>query len=432
MNVQRSEKMLGRGRFAVPRTSAIEGKELLIEYRQVTLLRISLANSIGFSASTAVPIWIAGIGTHFGFPPWGPGAVATGQLACAALFNAATPWLFRRPHLGRLAFVAAAVALLGNGLAWLGSSSAFIAGCLLSGAGFGVLLNVTNRLVASSSAPQRGYAMVQLVETLFCIGFYLIVPLIAERFGTLSVFAALAVLCAAVFLLLAGVPVSAPRGSEATVRDEVHVSAEGEIVALRRNGAPPNVGAAVLTLFAATLIFTGYTCVSSSLVLIGAAVGLNVLWVGRIMALGLLAGLGGAMLARGLGERAGLLLPLLAGASVLGGDMLVVTLGGGAVTFIGGAIVLFIGSVFVVPYIFALLAGLDESGRWASIGPAFVLSGVALGPGIAGAVSRGADFATLGYVALACVVGAMTLFICAQRLRVLGGRARLGTLLTSD
>jgi predicted MFS family arabinose efflux permease len=117
---------------------------------------------------------------------------------------------------------------------------------------------------------------------------------------------------------------------------------------------------------------------------------------------------------------------------VLGGDMLVVTLSGGAATFIAGSIVLFIGSVFVVPYIFALLAGLDKLGRWASIGPAFVLTGVALGPGIAGVVSRGVDFTTLGYVASACVAAAMTLFICAQRLRVWDRRARLRTLLTSD
>ena len=121
---------------------------------------------------------------------------------------------------------------------------------------------------------------------------------------------------------------------------------------------------------------------------------------------------------RGLGERAGLLRPLLAGAGVLGSAMLVVTVGGGAAAFVGGAIVLFMGIVFVVPYIYALLAGLDKAGRWASIGPAFVLTGWALGPGIAGVVIRGGDFTTLGYVALACVAVAMALFLCAQRVRL--------------
>jgi hypothetical protein len=143
------------------------------------------------------------------------------------------------------------------------------------------------------------------------------------------------------------------------------------------------------------------------------------------MALGLLAGLGGAIIARGLGERAGAFLPLLAGAGVVGCDMLVVTLGGGA-AFILGAIVLFICMVFLVPYIYALLADLDKSGRWASIGPGFVLTGVALGPGIAGVVTRGVDFTTLGYVAFSMVVAAMTLFLCAQRLRLrAGARAQL-------
>ena len=385
----------------------------MIEYRQAALLRIALANSVGFSASTAVPIWLGSVGAHFGYPSWGAGAVAMGQLACAALLNAATPWLFPGAHLKKLAFVAAAVALLGNGLAWLGSSSVFIAGCLLCGAAFGVLLNVTNRLVAGSSAPQRGYAVVQLVEVLFCIGFFLGVPPIVERFGSFSVFAALAALCAGVFLLLAGVPVSAPGGSEV----DAPVSIEGRVVKLKPGGAPPNTGAAVLSLCATVLLFAGQSSVNASLVSIGAAVGLNVVWVGRVISLGLLASLCGAIFARGLGERAGLLRPLLAGAGVLGSAMLVVTLGRGAAAFIGGAVVLFMGIVFVVPYIYALLAGLDKAGRWASIGPAFVLTGWALGPGIAGVVIRGVDFTTLGYVALACVAVAMTLFLCARRLR---------------
>jgi hypothetical protein len=375
-----------------------------MEYRHATLLRIALANSIGFSASTAVPLWVGSVGAHFGFPSWGAGAVATAQLACAALLNAMTPWLFRRTHLRSLAWTATAVALLGNGLAWLGSSSAFIVGCLLAGAGFGVLLNVTNRLVAGSSAPQRGYAIVQLVEVLFCIGFFLSVPPIIVRFGTLSVFAALAALCVAVFLLLAGVPVGVSGGPETAAR--------------KNSGSPPNTASAVLSLCAAALLFSGYSAVGSSLVSIGAAVGVSLLWVGRIMALGLLASLGGAVLARGLSERAGVLLPLLAGAGIVGGDMLVVTLGRGAYGFIGGSLLLFMGMVFLSPYIYTLLAGLDKAGRWASIAPGFVLSGVALGPGIAGVVTHGGDFTTLGVTALTCIVAAMVLFVAAERLRL--------------
>ena len=375
-----------------------------MEYRHASLLRIALANSIGFSASTAVPLWVGSVGTHFGFASWGAGAVATGQLACAALLNAMTPWLFRGTHLRTLALIATAVAMVGSGLAWLGSSSVFIIGCLLGGAGFGVLLNVTNRLIAGSSAPQRGYAIVQLVEVLFCIVFFLSVPPILERFGTLYVFAALAALCAAVFPLLAGVPMSVAGGTEAVAR--------------KTGVSPPNTASALLSLGAAAFLFAGYSAVSSSLVSIGAAVGLSLLWVGRIMALGLLASLGGAVLARGLSERAGVLLPLLVGAGIVGGDMLMVTLGREAYEFIGGSLLLFMGMVFLSPYIYTLLAGLDKAGRWASIAPGFVLTGVAFGPCIAGLVNHGVDFTTLGVTALTCIVAAMALFVSAQRLRL--------------
>jgi hypothetical protein len=132
---------------------------------------------------------------------------------------------------------------------------------------------------------------------LFCIAFFLVVMPRAERFGVLSVFATLAALCAGVFLLLAGVPVSAPSSSEVAIRDDAPGSAQGRLVELKRHGASPNAGAAVLSLCAATLLFAGYSSVNASLVSIGAGLGLSVVWVGRVICLGVLAGLGGAVLA---------------------------------------------------------------------------------------------------------------------------------------
>jgi hypothetical protein len=135
------------------------------------------------------------------------------------------------------------------------------------------------------------------------MAFFLSVPPLVERFGSLSVFAALAVLCSGVFVLLAGVP----------------VSSQAPIVKVNQRSALPNRGAAALSLCAAALLFAGQSSVNSSLVSIGAG--------------------------------------------VLGGAMLVVTLGGGGAPFVCGAVVLFMGIVFVVPYVYALLAELDEAGR---------------------------------------------------------------------
>jgi hypothetical protein len=52
-----------------------------------------------------------------------------------------------------------------------------------------------------------------------------------------------------------------------------------------------------------------------------------------------------------------------------------------------------------------------------------VLTGVALGPGIAGVMNRGVDFTAVGYAGLACIAAAMTLFVCTQRLRLRAGLA---------
>ena len=193
----------------------LTGRDILIEYRQATLVRIALDQQrrifgvdggANLGRQRGRSLWLSFLGRGGGGHGTARlrGSYSTRRRPGYSVGRICEDWPLRQRRSPCW------------GMGWRGSArpSAFIAGCLLCGSGFGVLLNVTNRLVAVSSAPQRGYAIVQLVEVLFCIGFYLGVPLITERFGTLSVFAALAALCAGVFLLLAGVPVGAPRRLE--------------------------------------------------------------------------------------------------------------------------------------------------------------------------------------------------------------------------
>jgi hypothetical protein len=68
-------------------------------------------------------------------------------------------------------------------------------------------------------------------------------------------------------------------------------------------------------------------------------------------------------------------------------------------------------TLFIVPYFFTLPAQLDASGRTASIGPAFLLAGVTVGPGLAAFVPSVLSIATLGPVAglaLLCSAGLTT------------------------
>src|SRR5207253_3106985 len=99
--------------------------------------------------------------------------------------------------------------------------------------------------------------------------------------------------------------------------------------------------------------------------------------------LGMPCGLAGALLARLLGERVGPLVP------VLGVDLVLACLGPfltsspDVAIYVTGIVTLAICTIFVVPYYFAELGALDRSGRYASFGPAMMLTGIAGGPSAA-------------------------------------------------
>src|SRR5260370_42033924 len=99
--------------------------------RTRTVIGISCVNALGFSASTIMPLWLGRISAEFAMPAWFTGAAVLAQLGGAALLNLATPFLFRRVpivRLARIAFLIAAVAYLG---AITHSPTRFLVACLL-------------------------------------------------------------------------------------------------------------------------------------------------------------------------------------------------------------------------------------------------------------------------------------------------------------
>lgn len=334
--------------------------------KTATIVRLSTINAIGFSGSTVMPLWLGAIAGYFRMPAWFAGAAVLALLGGAALFNLVTPLLFRRVSLLPLARFSLAVAGASHLLAVLHGPALFLVACLATGAALGTLLNVTNRLMGSIEHVQKGYAIFQIVEICFATSLFLGCTFLIARFGLPAMFPLAAAACLAGLLLLHHLPLN---GALPAMMAEV----EGPRHRLR----------AIVTLIAFGLFFTGQATINAFMPIIGQASGLSAERAGQLIGLGMPFGLGGALLARLVGERLRPVVAIGLSTLVLAVVAPAVTLAPGVPLFAGAVIVLVVLTIFSVPYFFAQLGALDHHGRYTAFGPAMMLAGIAIGPSVA-------------------------------------------------
>ncbi len=348
----------------------------------LTIARVAFANSIGFSASTAVPLWLGDISAYLGISPWFGGLVATLQLAACAVMNFSSPFLFRTIHplaLGRRALL---VAALGSMVATVHSAAFFLIGCILAGGGLGVVLNATNGVAAGFESVHRAYAVFMLTEVCFGASLFLVASLGSQHFGIPAIFVLTSLVAILGFLSLTKLRVATVASAplEGSTRSE-------------------HIVKATLALAALTVFFIGQSTVNAFIIPIGREIGLSTASVSQYIVFGMYSSFAGAIGARLLGERLGVVFPVVAVAVLLATIFLLLTNAGSPMIFAIGAIILSCCTIFVVPYFFTGLAKLDRAGRYVSVAPAFLLSGVAMGPTIAVYTSTHFGLRGLGIVA---------------------------------
>lgn len=334
--------------------------------RMVATLRLAIINTVGFSASTIMPLWLGDIAGHFGMPAWFAGVAVAVQLGAAALFNLATPILFRNMLLLPLARGAMAVAGMAFLLALVPSPAVFLIAALVSGGALGTSLNVINRLMGSNEHVQHGYALFVLMEVVIATFLFLTGAALIEQFGLMAIFVEVAVAAGLALLLLLHFPIGSdmPR-------------------AVGQTDPSANSRAGFIGLAAFACFFVGQATINSFMPVIGQAAGLSSAAANQIIGLGMPFGFLGGMLARFVGERVKPVVPVIGVTMLLACIAPSLTLMPDASIFRVGAIVLACSTMFVVPYFFAQLGASDRSGRFTAFGPAMMLTGLAIGPGIA-------------------------------------------------
>ena len=366
------------------------------------LVRLALVNSIGYSGSTIVPLWVGGVSLHMGMPPWFGGAVATGQLAAAALFNLLTPILFPAIHPARLAKVALAGATVVFLFAVTGQSLIFTLACVAGGACLGLALNATNRIIAGSAEVQKGYSIFLLTEGVFSASLFYAGALLWRRVGLNAVFLTLPAVACVGAIVMTSLP-----GAQIFCRPAlVNVSS-------RRMELHPILGMLALFLF-----FCGQSCMTASTLALGAEAGMSPQTASALLAINVIVGLLGAAAARLLGERFGVRGPIMTATLILMCVVTAMTQAPAPAMFFLGVMWLQVTTLFIVPYFLTLLARLDDTGRAASVGPAFLLAGVAIGPSLAAGVIGRWSPAALGPAASSALLCSAALTLAATSRRV--------------
>ncbi len=364
------------------RTAASVRTPLAEARRQSAAFSLVAGNIAGFSGTTAIPLWLAASEARGALS----GFVASGEIACIGLGTLGAAAMAGRIGARSLGLGAAGVAVLANLLAMAGPDAAFVAGRLLSGLALGAVLATATAIAAQRVDAQKALASMQIGLACFAAIFYLALPPLVATMGATAVFGALAAMSLAALAAMA-------------------VGLHGEA---ERSGAGfKPVPAAMLVLAGLAAVFIGQSMAWNSIFALGASKGLDMQLVGKVMAGCAFVTMVGPLIARVLGERAGLRVPVLGFSLLLAANVLIIALAQGMWPFAAATAALVLLPGFGLPYVIARVGRLGDA-RHAAAAPAFLMLGSAVGPAFAAPFVARADWLWFGIAAAtACVVGAL-------------------------
>lgn len=347
----------------------------------------------------AQPIWVAAFIKNGFLTPSQTGWIASGELFLLAVSNLAMSAFGQRVSPRFVAVVAASLVVLANVVAMFPIVQTLVVGRLLSGLAIGALYSAVAGTAARRMDAQRVFAVMQGSVMLVSSGLYSISASIVGRYGPAGIFGLIAGLgVATAMVALLGFSDSTPEATQVA-----HASNAMKLAPLLGCLGLGSIGIGAGTLW--TYIFT-----------IGNGLGFATHTIGTVLGVAGPIALLGPVAAHTLGERAGLLLPLLIGLLVVVVDYFFTVNAGSPVLFGISSAVLGTGAAFCMPYATALVSRLDSSGRFASAMPAFILVGAASGPAIGGKLISLFPFQVLATVAASFMIVSILLFWCAARL----------------
>lgn len=372
-----------------------------MRYPRLEVATLCIGNAIGFNGPAVMALWVANLMHGDLLPPNRVGWLASGELLLIALGSLSVSALGRYARPRNIGSVAAIIIVVANAIAAVPNVHALVAGRLASGLSMGALLAVVNGVAARRHDAHRVLALMQVSMIALLSVIFLSGPSLTSRFGLGGLFGVFVVLAS----LVAVFSWFALPNSAAGPRTAERVSSSTWWV--------PLIGCLGLS---AALI--SQNTVWTSIIAIGGDRGFDSHAMRLLLAISCPLCLLGPVSARVLGERFGLMRPLLLGMATILVDLLLIPHTHSI--FIFGVYITVLNSLilFCVPYAIAVLSRLDPTGRFASAAPAFMMTGAAVGPALGSHMALAGRYDLLTGIAACVALISIVLFVSAEALQV--------------
>lgn len=360
---------------------------------------LCIGNAVGSCGAAVIPLWVAAVLKTGALSTTEVGWLASGELSALAISVLAVSAWGKHGSPRRVAAFAASAVVAANVVAMLSAVQTLVIGRLLSGLAWGALLASVTGGAARRLDAQRVLALMQAAMLVLTSVVYLVSPMLLGRFGPAGLFAILAGLGVVMLsAALVGLSDAATTASVVVRAASVHI-------------LPPIIGCVALA-----TAYIGQNTIATYIIVIGNAHGIDARTMSIVLAIAAPLAMLGPFAAHRLGERLGLLRPLILGQLLLAIDILCLVRAASPILLCLSTAAFSLLAVFSVPYAITLLSRLDASGRFASAAPAFMLVGAAIGPALGSKIIDTTGFQTLALVAASCITVGIALFMVAASL----------------
>lgn len=367
---------------------------------KVEIAALCVGNALGTCVSFAVPIWVAAFIRDGFLPVTKVGWLASAQLVLLAGAGIGTSLRGGAFNQRRIGVTLAGVIAFATLLAAIHAYAAVVTGLFLFALASGVLHSLMVR--AGALRPNAPRVLALMTAAAMALG---------GLTTLLSRHAMQHVGVSGLFLMIAAVSVAAG------------IAMFFGFSVRRVAACPPTCGGAqvkgilslglapVLACIAGALVnMAGMTSAGPYSLVIGTSLGFTSAAATGALAFSEPFSLAGPLLAHQLGERAGLMRPILIGTAVLAASQFLLVNALSPQVLSVSLIIIGVTFAFCIPYAMALVGRLDPSGRLVGALPGLMTIGSSIGPSLGGSVIAGGSFRALAPVAASLYLIALVLF----------------------
>ena len=363
---------------------------------RVSLIAITYVSVVATCTYFIAPSYVQGLVEYLRLSEEEAGYLVAVEVFGFALTTVLMNFLARRFDWRRLIVAFAVIATIGNlASAPLDNFQSLGVMRFVTGIGSGGLMSLTLTMMGLTNNPDRNFGIIVVGVVIYSALATFIAPLAFQSIGMYGVLTFFALYCASAILFVKHLPHS----------NEERVGEPGDIVA-QFSWMPK-----FLALLAYLLFAIGFGMVFAYLFILGIAADIAEQAVANTLTFSMFVGIPGALMAVLVQSRFGRLKPV--GISVVGVICSVlIFLDINAFIYYFAAICLFAFTANVVPpYVFAVMADLDHTGRLVTANASIQIIGWAIGPAVAAYILGASGFTAVNLTAISLFVLSLFLFL---------------------